>query len=190
MAPDFSRHYTRAGDDGFTGLIGRGRVPKYDLHPDAYGEVDELQAVLGMCRAAPVSRRANDLLVVVERDLHTLMGELATPAGSERMSQPRIGPERIEWLEAATDEIGAELPPLTDFLVPGDTSNGALLNLARTVARRAERAVARLVHHQTVQGQRDSQTLAYLNRLSSLLFVLTRSEDLNAGVDRPTLARS
>ncbi len=168
MAPDFSKQYTRTGDDGFTGLLGGERVPKYDLRPEAYGEVDELQAVLGMCRAAPISRRVRDLLVVIERDLHTMMAELATTAESGPLSQFCIGPERVEWLEAATDEIGTDLPHLTEFLLPGDTSNGALLNLARTVTRRAERAVARLVHRLATEDRRDSEVLGYLNRLSSL----------------------
>ena len=186
MPTDFSKLYTRTGDDGFTGLIGRERVPKYDLHPEAYGEVDELQAVLGMCRAAPISERSKELLVVIERDLYTMMAELATTAEFEQVSQFCIGGERVEWLEAATDELGKDLPALTGFLTPGDTAAGALLNLARTVARRAERAVARLVHY---EDRRSSHTLQYLNRLSSLLFALMRTEELRAGVDRPTLAR-
>lgn len=193
--PNFSKLYTRTGDDGFTGLIGRERVPKYDLHPEAYGEVDELQAVLGLCRAAPVSERVREFLTAVERDLYTMMAELATPriacgadasAESELLEHYCVGADRVTWLEAATDELGAALPPLTDFLLPGDTACGALLNLARTVARRAERAVARLVHY---EDRRDSHALQYLNRLSSLLFVMTRHEDLHAGVDRPTTAR-
>ena len=94
--------------------------------------------------------------------------------------------ERVAWLEAVTDELGSALPPLTDFLLPGDTTHSALLNLARAVARRAERAVARLVHY---EGRRDSHALQYLNRLSSLLFVMLRYEDLQAGIERPTTAR-
>jgi cob(I)alamin adenosyltransferase len=184
--PNFSKLYTRTGDDGFTGLIGRERVPKYDLHPEAYGEVDELQAVLGMCRAAPISARVREILTTVERDLYTMMAELATSAESEQLARFCIPADRVAWLEATTDELGADLPPLTDFLLPGDTPHGALLNLARTVARRAERAVARLVHY---EDRRDSHALQYLNRLSSLLFVMTRYEDLHAGVERPTTAR-
>ena len=186
MSQDFSKLYTRTGDDGFTGLIGRERVPKYDLHPEAYGEVDELQATLGMCRAAPTSERTRELLVVIERDLYAMMAELATTAEYEQLSQLCIGPERVEWLETVTDALAKDLPPLRGFLLPGDTGNGALLNLARTVARRAERAVARLVHY---EDRRNSHTLNYLNRLSSLLFGLVRYEDLHAGVDRPSLAR-
>jgi cob(I)alamin adenosyltransferase len=185
--PNFAKLYTRTGDDGFTGLIGRDRVPKYDLHPEAYGEVDELQAVLGMCRAAPVSARVAEILVTVERDLYTMMAELATSAESEQMTHFCIRAERVDWLESATDEVGASIPPLTDFLLPGDTPHSALLNLARTVTRRAERAVARLVHY---EDRRASHALQYLNRLSSLLFVMTRYEDLHAGVERPTTARA
>jgi cob(I)alamin adenosyltransferase len=184
--PNFSKLYTRTGDDGFTGLIGRERVPKYDLHPEAYGEVDELQAVLGLCRAAPLDARVREILTVVERDLYRMMSELATCAESEMMARFAMPAERVAWLEAVTDELGAALPPLTDFLLPGDTSHGALLNLARTVARRAERAVARLVHY---EDRRDSHALQYLNRLSSLLFVMLRYEDLQSGIERPTTAK-
>jgi cob(I)alamin adenosyltransferase len=155
LAESLSDFYTRTGDDGYTGLIGKEHVPKYDLHPTAYGEVDELQAVLGRCRAAPISQRGRQLLVAVERDLYVIMAGLATTAEVE-LSQPPISAERVAWLEAATEELGRDLPPLNDFLLPGDTSVGALVNLARTVARRAERAVVRLAHE---QGERGGQTL-------------------------------
>jgi cob(I)alamin adenosyltransferase len=180
-----SKLYTRAGDTGYTGLLGKERVPKYDLRPEAYGQVDEAQAVLGMCRAGPLSQRGRELLVPIERDLYYLMAELATAPGV-KTTRPAIDAERVEWLEHVTDELGQVTGPFADFVLPGDSQASALAHLARTVVRRAERAVARLAH----TGELDhSQALGYLNRLSSFLFGLARYEDMQAGVDRPTLAR-
>ncbi|MGC8877823.1 MAG: cob(I)yrinic acid a,c-diamide adenosyltransferase [Anaerolineae bacterium] len=182
--PEHTKSYTRSGDDGFTSLIGQQRVPKYDLHPEAYGEVDELQAVLGICRAALPDPRVREILLAIERDLYIIMAELATTEPDVR-AQFHIDTSRVAWLEALTDELGAELPPLSNFLLPGDTYEGALLNLARTVARRAERVVARLIHS---EQYRDSHALQYLNRLSSFLFVLMRFEERRAGVEYPSVA--
>jgi cob(I)alamin adenosyltransferase len=177
--------YTRAGDAGYTGLLGKERVPKYDLRPEAYGQVDEAQAALGMCRAGPLSQRGRELLIPIERDLYHIMAELATAPGVKASLSP-LTAERIEWLEHVTDELGQATGPFTDFVLPGDSQAGALAHLARTVVRRAERAVARLAH----TGELDnSQALGYLNRLSSFLFGLARYEDMQAGVERPTLAK-
>ena len=177
--------YTRAGDAGYTGLLGKERVPKYDLRPEAYGQVDEAQAALGMCRAGPLSQRGRELLIPIERDLYHIMVELATAPGVKAPLSP-ITAERIEWLEHVTDELGQATGPFTDFVLPGDSQAGALAHLARTVVRRAERAVARLAH----TGELDnSQALGYLNRLSSFLFGLARYEDMQTGVERPTLAK-
>jgi len=180
-----ARFYTRTGDDGYTGLRGKGRVPKYDLRPEACGQVDELQAVLGVCRTGRISRRGQKLLATVERHLYTLMAQLATGPDTA-LPEKTITGEDVAWLEQATDELGQALPPLKAFVLPGDCPAGAQMNLARTVARRAERAVARLLHQ---EGERSHPVLCYLNRLSSLLFVLARYEDVQSGRDRPTLVR-
>jgi cob(I)alamin adenosyltransferase len=177
--------YTRSGDDGTTSLLGKQRVPKYDLRPDAYGQVDEAQAALGMCRAGPLSQRGRDWLAPIEHDLYTVMGELATAPGVE-VPFPPLSAERVTWLEAITDELGQVVGPFAGFVVPGDSQAGALVHLARTVVRRAERAVARLAH---VEGLENGEVLRYLNRLSSFLFALARYEDMQAGVDQPTLAK-
>ncbi len=179
-----AKFYTGNGDDGYTGLIGKQRVPKYDLHPEAYGQVDELQAVLGLCRATLPDPHIQETLLAIERDLYHIMAELAT-TDPELRARFQIDTERVKWLEDLTDELSAELPRLTHFLVPGDTREGALLNLARTVTRRAERAVARLIHS---EERCDSLALAYLNRLSSFLFVLTFIEQRRAGVEHPSVA--
>ena len=177
--------YTRTGDEGYTGLLGKDRVPKYDLRPEAYGQVDEAQAVLGMCRAGPLSPRGRELLIPIERDLYYIMAELATAPGIE-LPLPSITEARIEWLEHITDELAKTTGPFTDFVLPGDSQAGALVHLARTVVRRAERAVARLMHEGDLEN---NQIMRYLNRLSSFLFALARYEDREAGVDRPTFAK-
>jgi cob(I)alamin adenosyltransferase len=180
-----TKFYTRNGDDGFTNLIGRQRVPKYDLHPEAYGEVDELQAILGLCRAMLNDTRTRETLLIIERDLYLIMAELATTEPEVRTRF--IDAARVVWLETLTDALGAELPPLKNFVLPGDTYIGAWLNLARTVARRAERAVARLIHN---ERRNDSYALQYLNRLSAFLFVLMRFEERRAGVEHPSIAQA
>ena len=177
--------YTGRGDDGFTGLLGRERVPKYDLRPEAYGTVDEAQAAMGVARAAAQSLRTKEILLDAQRDLYLLMAELAaaTPAAAAQVNGLPQG--RVEWLEGTIDELAAELPPLRVFVVPGDSPANAALHLARTVVRRAERQVARLVHQGDVPNP---ELMAYLNRLSSLLFVLARWEDAQAGLESPTQA--
>jgi cob(I)alamin adenosyltransferase len=177
--------YTRSGDQGYTSLLGKERVAKYDLRPEAYGQVDEAQAVLGMCRAGPLSQRGRELLIPIERDLYHMMAELATAFGV-KLPLPLISAERVEWLEWVTDELGQATGPFSDFVLPGDSQSSALVHLARTVVRRAERAVARLMHEGEMENP---EVLRYLNRLSSFLFVLARYEDKEAGVARPTLAR-
>jgi cob(I)alamin adenosyltransferase len=176
--------YTRTGDDGYTGMLGRERVPKYAERPEAYGTVDEASAVLGLARAQARETRTQQLLLMAQRDLYHLMADLATlPETATRPSW--LTPPRLEWLEACTDELGASVNMPKAFIVPGDSLAGATLEVARTVVRRAERMVARLTHDGEV---RDDVPLKYLNRLSSLLFVLARLEDKAAGVEKFTLA--
>lgn len=176
--------YTGAGDDGYTGVLGASRVPKYALRPEAYGTVDEASAFLGLARAQVTSERARGLILTIQRDLYNLMADLATQPGSATRP-PWLAAERLAWLEAQTDALGAEVEMPKAFIVPGDSVGGATLEIARTVIRRAERLTARL-HH---EGElRDDTPLKYLNRLSSLLFVLARVEDRAAGTERFTLA--
>lgn len=176
--------YTGTGDDGFTGVLGRERVPKYALRPEAYGTVDEASAFLGLARAQAQDARVRDVILAVQRDLYNMMADLATlPETATR--PPWLAADRLAWLEEATDELGADVAMPKAFIVPGDSVGGAALEIARTVVRRAERLVARLTHEAEV---RDDIPLRYLNRLSSLLFVTGRLEDRAAGVARFTLA--
>jgi cob(I)alamin adenosyltransferase len=176
--------YTRSGDDGYTSLLGKDKVAKHDLRPEAYGTVDEATSFMGLVRAEPItSERTKQLILQSQRDLWILMGELATAPG---VSLPkRITAERITWLENETDQLGAETPALTQFVIPGDTKIGALLDVARTVIRRAERHVTRLLHKGDLEN---IEIVRYLNRLSSLLFALARYEEMIAG-QRTTLTK-
>jgi cob(I)alamin adenosyltransferase len=164
--------YTRSGDDGYSGLLGEGRVPKEDPRLEAVGAVDEANAALGVARALAKAPESADLLLQVQRDLYGLMAELAaTPENAARFRV--IDAERVAWLEAQVDAVTAQVEVPKEFIVPGDTAEGAFLDLARTVVRRAERRVAELVH---VGGLENRELLRYLNRLSSLCFVLELRE--------------
>ncbi len=176
--------YTRQGDEGYTSLLGKERVPKYDVRPEAYGTLDEASSFMGLVRAVPAaSERTKKLILQAQRDLWILMGELATAPGVELPT--RLTLDRVAWLEAETDRLGAEFPPLTQFVVPGDTLISAYLDVTRTIIRRAERCVARVMHQDELENE---AIIRYLNRLSSLLFALARYEEHLAG-QKTTLAK-
>lgn len=180
-----SQLYTRAGDDGFTSLLGEGRVAKYMPQPEAYGTVDEASAAIGVARAAATSQRTRDVLLETQRDLYRLMAELAaTPQAAARFRT--IDDDRVRWLEEQTDAVTATIDLPREFIVPGDTLSGAYLDLARTVVRRAERVVTHLLHDGLIEN---AALVSYLNRLSSLLFVLELHEDALSGVSKVTLAK-
>jgi cob(I)alamin adenosyltransferase len=166
--------YTRKGDDGTTGLFYGGRVPKDAPRPTAYGSVDEAQAALGVVRAeAPRGGELDELLVGIERDLWVLMAELAT----EPENRPKLVPgqqlvteDMVTALEGVIDEYSARFELPREFVVPGQTRIGALLDVARTVVRRAERDAIPVV-------EAGSSVLPYLNRLSDLVWTLARWQD-------------
>ena len=178
------RWYSGTGDDGYTGVLGRERVPKYADRPEAYGTVDEASAALGLARANARDVQVRPLLLVIQRDLYYMMADLATlPETATR--PPWLLPERLAWLQGTIDALGSQVEMPAAFIVPGDSIGGATRDLARTVVRRAERRVAKLTH----EGEtRDDTPLKYLNRLSSLLFLLARLEDKAAGVEKYSLA--
>jgi len=178
------KFYTGAGDEGYTGVLGQDRVPKYDLRPVAYGTVDETTSFLGLAKTMARSPRTVEIIQQVQRDLCALMADLATlPDAATR--PPWLKAERITWLEDQIDALEEEIDVPAAFILPGDSPCGAMLDVARAVARRAERHVARLYHQ---GGLRNGDPLRYLNRLSSLLFALARFEDRAAGVEEFTLA--
>jgi cob(I)alamin adenosyltransferase len=177
--------YTRKGDDGYTGLLREGRVPKDHPIPEAVGALDEANAALGIARAACQSRSSAEAILIVQRDLYSLMAEIAA-SPDQAMQFRKINASRVSWLEAQIETFSAQITLPRDFIVPGDSPAGAALALARTIVRRAERQVAGLVHSKVVENL---ELLRYLNRLSSLCFVLELTENQNWGKATPTLAR-
>ncbi|HEY2067672.1 MAG TPA: cob(I)yrinic acid a,c-diamide adenosyltransferase [Gemmatimonadaceae bacterium] len=177
--------YTKTGDRGDTGLFGGGRVPKDDPRVEAYGDVDELNAVLGMARSVEMMPRIDEVLVPIQRDLFAIGALLATP-DREKMAQhlekARIDDARIAELEHAIDDGEAELEPLRAFILPGGTAKAAALHVARTVCRRAERHVVRLQR----EVELPPLAIIYLNRLSDLLFTLARVANRRAGAGEVT----
>lgn len=172
--------YTKTGDAGDTGLFGGGRVPKSHPRVAAYGDVDELNAVLGYVRAVDPMPRIDEVLVPVQRDLFAIGALLATPDRDkmrQHLEKARVDDARVTELERAIDDCDAELEPLRAFIVPGGTPKAASLHIARTVCRRAERAVVELGHDTEIP----QLVIIYLNRLSDLLFTLARVANKRAG---------
>ena len=177
--------YTRSGDDGFTGLLGEGRVAKYMPQPEAYGTVDEASAAMGIARASALGERSRVLILTAQRDLYHMMAELASTQQVAEQFR-KIDAARVQWLETETDALTASIEFPREFVVPGDALSAAHLDLARTIVRRAERIVVHLVHDGLVENL---ELVRYLNRLSSLLFVLSLYEAALAGVTSVTLAK-
>jgi cob(I)alamin adenosyltransferase len=177
--------YTKTGDSGDTGLFGGGRVQKDDPRVEAYGDVDELNAVLGMARAIEPLPRVDEVLVPIQRDLFSIGALLATPDLDKmhnHLAKANIDDRRIKALEHAIDQCDEELEPLKAFIVPGGSQKGAVLHVARTVCRRAER---RVVHLQR-EVEIPSLVVIYLNRLSDLLFTLARVANVRTGAGEVT----
>ncbi len=173
--------YTRTGDTGTTGLFGGGRVPKDHPRVAAYGDVDELNATIGLARATPPSDLADPLLEAIQRDLFALGGHLATPDPAKvakALERATLSPERIREFEMVMDAADQELGPLRAFVLPGGAPKAAALHLARTICRRAERSIVRLAQ----DGEVPELFLVYVNRLSDLLFTLARLANHRAGV--------
>jgi cob(I)alamin adenosyltransferase len=178
VAIRITRVYTRRGDGGDTDLVGGTRVAKDGPRIEAYGTVDELNAALGIARAANratprgggPARELETVLRRLQNELFDLGGELATPGGAFRPGMFRVGTAQVTALEQAMDRCQKDLAPLRSFVLPGGGPVSAALHVARTVCRRAERDVLRLMRTEDV----GPWPLAYLNRLSDLLFVLAR----------------
>jgi cob(I)alamin adenosyltransferase len=176
-----TRIYTKTGDDGTTGLYSGARVPKTDLRIEAYGTVDELSSAIGVVLANAMNDRVKTWLTWVQDKLFDLGAELATPAGSER-AVPAVSEDDVKTLEHAIDESEQQLEPLDTFIHPGGSLPGALLHLARTICRRAERRVAALRER---DSSVDPVALRYLNRLSDALFVWARRVNAESNAYEP-----
>ncbi len=169
--------YTRTGDAGETSLFDGTRAPKSDPRVDAYGEVDELNAWLGLARASSIAPDLVAELVHLQRDLFALGAQLADPADkiAARVTKATLADEDVARLEELIDRMETELPPLRRFILAGGAPAGAALHVARTVCRRAERRIVAL------DPPVDPVLLRYVNRLSDLLFVLARVANHRAG---------
>ena len=173
--------YTRTGDTGETALFGGGRVPKDHARVAAYGDVDELNSVIGLIRATEPAALFDPLLELIQRDLFSIGGHLATPDPErvrKALEKATLSPERVSEFERAMDEADQELEPLKAFVLPAGSPKAAALHLGRTVCRRAERSVVHLAHDNDVP----ELFVVYLNRLSDLLFTLARLANHRAGV--------
>ncbi len=202
--PRLTKIYTRTGDDGSTALGSRQRVSKDNPRVRAYGSVDELNSFLGLALAQGLSPRLAETLPPIQNQLFHLGAELSFPANKEEESRkatlsavarsglrskpdkaipkiPRIEAHHIQALEELIDELNAVVGPLENFILPGGSPGAAVLQVARAVCRRAERRVVTLAREETLRPE----ALAYLNRLSDLLFVMARYENKQAGIVEP-----
>jgi cob(I)alamin adenosyltransferase len=177
MAIRITRVYTRTGDKGTTALVGGGRVAKDSRRVECYGEIDELNAVIGLARSAnaeappsPARDRLEDILKRVQNELFDLGSELATPPDAEYEGMFKVSADDVKALERLMDECQKDLEPLQSFILPGGGKVSAFLHQARTVCRRAERQILRLTREEEI----GEHVVPYVNRLSDLLFVLSR----------------
>ena len=162
---------TGTGDTGYTGLLGSERVAKYDPRPDTFGTVDEATSALGLARAMAQDPKVKEIIYRIQNELYILMAELATtPENYEKMGF-RMMAEHVQWLEQVEESLKQEVEIPNKFVIPGDTLDGAALDLARTIIRRAERMTVKLLHDGVIQN---SEVIRYLNRLSDLVFILAR----------------
>jgi cob(I)alamin adenosyltransferase len=180
--PRLDRIYTKTGDEGTTGLGGGRRVSKDSLRVTAYGTVDELNSLIGVALAAGLCDRLTQELTLIQNELFDLGSDLCWPSDDERRARiPTVEPRQVEKLERLIDEFNDAVGPLTNFLLPGGSPGAAHLHVARAVCRRAERETVRLDREEAI----GEYVLAYLNRLSDALFVMTRYENHERGVAEP-----
>lgn len=170
--------YTKTGDKGQTSLIGGTRVPKNSVRLEAYGTIDELNSYLGLIRSFPVAPELNGQLVVIQKILFSVSGNLATDTSvKEVRSGLAVTEEDVAFLEKAMDRMDETLSPMTHFILPGGDQASSFAHIARTVCRRAERRVLDVAERYAV----DEHVIRYINRLSDYLFVLARKIAFDAG---------
>jgi cob(I)alamin adenosyltransferase len=173
------------GDEGYTGILGEGRFPKYDLRLEVVGSIDEISSALGLARSSNCTPETGEIIRQAQRDLYGIMSEVAsTPENAARFRVVDAG--RVGWLNQLLDDLSQQVKPTKEFILPGDTSTGAALDLARTITRRAERRMAELYHR---DGLENRELLHYLNRLSLLCFNLELYENQAGGKPDPSLAK-
>ena len=172
--------YTKTGDKGSTSLFGGSRVSKHHIRIESYGTLDELNSWLGLIRDQEIEEKTKSDLTRIQSELFTLGAELATePEKSERLKIETVGEKEIRFLEEAIDAMNEALPPMTHFILPGGHATVSYCHLARTVCRRAERRMSMLDEQQKLSDS----SLAYVNRLSDYLFVLSRHLSARLGAE-------
>lgn len=179
------RIYTKKGDDGYTGLLGEGRVAKYDDRLEALGAVDEAMSAIGLARATAQSDQTAVALLKAQRNLYSLMTEVASTQEARGNFQ-RLDAQAVTEMEADIQHFSSLTEMPNEFIIPGDSTQSAYLDLARTAVRRAERRVAELLHIGVIDNE---DLLHYLNRLSSLCFTLEIYENRFSGVKKTTSAK-
>jgi cob(I)alamin adenosyltransferase len=170
---------TGTGDTGYTGLLGEQRVPKYDVRPDTFGTVDEATSALGLARATTSDARVKEIIYKIQQELYLLMGELATPPENYEKMGLHMTSEHVRGLEQIEEALKQEVEIPNKFIIPGDTPDGAALDLARTIIRRAERMAVRLLHDGVIEN---GEVVRYLNRLSDLIFILARYREVKSSL--------
>jgi cob(I)alamin adenosyltransferase len=172
--------YTKGGDKGETGLFGGERVPKSSERIEAYGTIDELSSFIGLVAEETKSEEIKSLLKSIQNQLFTVGSDLATPHAQKnsKFNIPRVPKEFFENAEKQIDKFDVELKPLSNFILPGGCRASAMLNICRTICRRAERKVVKLNESEQV----GENILIFLNRLSDLFFVLARYENMISGI--------
>jgi cob(I)alamin adenosyltransferase len=178
-----TRFYTKKGDDGYTSILGKGRAPKYDHRIETVGTIDEANAAIALARTLCHDPQTTAILISVQKDLYHLMAEVsATPQNAPNFR--KINTEKVSWLENQIDNLSAQVTIPDEFILPGDTQAGAAIDLARTIVRRAERRLARMFLTKKIENH---ELLHYMNRLSSLFFILELLENKAAGINKATL---
>jgi cob(I)alamin adenosyltransferase len=170
---------TGTGDEGYTGLLGSQRVPKYDPRPDTLGIVDEATSALGLARALAREQKVKEIIYRVQQELYLLMGELATPPENYEQMGLRMTVEHVQQLEQVEEELKREVEIPNKFIIPGDSLDGAALDLARTIIRRAERMAVKLLHDGVIQNK---EVVRYLNRLSDVVFIVARYVEVKSSI--------
>lgn len=169
-----ARVTTRTGDEGYTSLLGAGRVPKYHPRTEALGTLDEATSALGLARAHSSDETLDDRIIEIQRELYLLMAELATLPENRGTTDFKIREEHVARLDALGDALKLEVEIGKQFIIPGATVVSASLDVSRTIVRRAERQVVRMYHEGEISRP---EVVRYLNRLSDVLFILARHEE-------------
>ena len=170
---------TKKGDKGFTHLLGGRRVPKFHLRPETYGTLDELNAFVGMARAASRNEKVRETLFSIQSHFYLISSDLALPGKDRSLLKEEIGQKEVDWLSQLSTEFESSLKPEPKFIVYGETFSSSVLDVARAVSRRTERLVARMKSKRMLHNPK---ILEYLNRLSDVLYLLARHEEKKANI--------